>query len=301
MRRLAQLGLCLIVLSGCSPQAGPGAQTAVEPAVQGPAPQTATAVPATALAALRGPLAPPSAPAAPAPAFPDGFAALGEQHADEVVAKQGEAWLGLMVGAPGVALVEGTIEVSEPQEEGLYDTIVNLRLADGARSEGVGLALRGRGLVAGPVAVAERRAVWVSADRSELHLRLAGQPTGVVALTRTGVAPEGQVCTLSFERAGVRQDLTVYGAATGIDTPARPGVLKTLCPGESEGVTDADLLESLERWVSLAADLDRDGRVDLIVHPDIHYNVMQSGLFLSSRASATRPLGLFGTVWQVGC
>lgn len=213
----------------------------------------------------------------------------GRFHGNEPVAHDGERWLALRIGAQGAELIETTLQV-----RAVEDAILD---APGERSgrevrspldeAGIVVYLRGAGLRAGPVEQAAVAAAPVDA---------APVPARAVALLGQRYRLATRCDTVPFQRIDAQPQhrcRLVLGDGT-----REQALLETIAwhePGLARLVTDAS------GEVLFAGDLDRDGRLDLVIDLSDHYNVSRPTLLLSSQARSGELVGAAATFEAVGC
>ena len=206
---------------------------------------------------------------------------LGAHHGDEVPDSTGDTkWLALVQVEGRWALEEARVAVSPVEDPVLDDgsgppTGRQVSTPD-LVAEPVVL-LRGPGLTAGPLTTAvEPLRPLFPGDTQPVSLPgtdpLTLQATGQVSLTEWG-----------------RTQLQRYGLVA----TAGPKVV----PLFPEASLDA---EGDMPKVIYAGDLDRDGRLDLLVDTSDHYNVSSLTLFLSSQAKRGMPLVAVATYRTTG-
>jgi hypothetical protein len=203
---------------------------------------------------------------------------VGSFHADEPVARDGEHWLALRATALAASLVDTRARVTP-----VHDVVVD---ADGERSgrevatavPDAGLLLRGSGLRAGPVAFAPLPATPTPLTAAPLMLRLGRAEYRV---------------TLDCGRAATRCEVVL---ADGY----RRQVLFALDAGRRD---DGSLMlgDDASPALLFAGDLDRDGRLDLILDATDHYNVGRPTLYLSSPARDGELVRRVAVNESVGC
>lgn len=205
----------------------------------------------------------------------------GTFHRDEPVARDGERWLALRVEGGEAALIATRVRV-----QAVEDPLVD---APGERSgreidapvKGVLVFLRGDGLVEGPVAFAPIDAM--DDPRGALHFN--GRAYRIETHCNPGVVREGQqqlACEIALVQGARRQVLAKMG---GYRTP------------EGVDVMGDDATPRL----LFAGDLDRDGRLDLVLDTTWHYNVSRPTLFLSSLARDDEVVREAAANASVGC
>lgn len=217
----------------------------------------------------------------------------GTFHGSEPVARDGERWLALRISADGAALAGTTLHV-RAVEDALLD-------APGERSgrevasqlEGPGIVayLRGPGLHAGPV---------VSAQQSTDTDGHGGAPATTLVLHARHYRIE-QRCgeARSAQQGGQAQMLCRFVLGDGRSEQVlfeAPAYL------EPEGENGAPVIVSdATAEVLFGGDLDRDGRLDLILEATDHYNVSRPTLLLSTQARDGQIVGQAAQYESVGC
>jgi hypothetical protein len=188
---------------------------------------------------------------------------VGEFHGEEVEAQTGETWLGLNISDGHSQLLDYKLTV-----EAVNDPLVDEPEETTGKKVSVDLPLQPTFLIA---------TEWLSAGPVQTVFE------GNYEKTLEHLSP------VTLELAGTCFELKVIGpeAAEKCSNDGLPGNAKlVLASGEAEQV-----LYSLEEcgndpaWFLLwAGDLDRDGKLDLYVSVNQHYNVSEKKLFLSSAA-----------------
>lgn len=236
------------------------------------------------LTLLLTPMLPARALAGPDGELPGAMVMVGAWHGDEVAAADGESWLALLPTADGFELREVTIAV-----ERVTDAVLDISPA--ATGKRVTVPDGGEPLVLlrdlsqlepGPVVAAQVDDRDFRVDRptrvsfggavSELGISCAGQD----------LSAETAECPLLLSDAGGSQALTEYP----IYHPLQE---------------DAQIASEAYPLLLWAGDLDRDGRLDLLLDLTDHYNVSAPTLLLSGAAAAgqlVRPVAVFRTT---GC
>ena len=200
----------------------------------------------------------------------------GEFHGDEVSAKSGESWLGLFPSAGGFALLPTTLKV-----EAVHDPIVDDDPKEKTgKKVGVSSALK---------------PVFLLSGASMLN---RGAVTSVFSEERS--LGNGDVINLNL--GGNKYQLRVI---SNDPTPARYLVhnSKLLLTGRTKSQVLFSVGEHTDAGWSLlwAGDLDGDGKLDLYMDLNTHYNTSQRRLFLSTQAtrgSLVKEVAVFSIV---GC
>lgn len=202
----------------------------------------------------------------------------GSFHDGETVARDGEHWLALQVKPAAAALVDTRVRVKR-----VHDVVVDDeggrtgREVDTAVPDAT-LLVRGAGLRAGAVARAA----------------LPESPT------RLGTAPIG----LRLGRAHYRLALDCDASATRCDVVLDDGrhrqALFALDAGRYQ---DGSLMlgDDASPMLLFAGDLDRDGRLDLILDATDHYNLSAPTLLLSTQARDGELVHAVAAHESVGC
>ena len=205
---------------------------------------------------------------------------LGAHHGDEVPADlDGQTWLAAVQRGDAWHLEAGRVQVTavadpvlDQNKDDRSGRLVAVPDLGGVAS----FLVRGEGLVPGPLAMAD-------------------------AAPRPLFPGDQQVLTLGDDEVSLQ--------AFGVANPNRWGVTVIeryhLVASGSRGQVDLFAAAPLDKEgqvprVVFAADLDRDGRMDLVVETSDHYNVHQLALFLSSAAGAGAPLAPVATHRAVG-
>lgn len=202
------------------------------------------------------------------------FDYIGVYHATEAPAADGERWLGLYATDSGWELVPVTVHTRtaydpiEDDEAGPF-TGVEVRTDRSTRTGDVlsddGLAFfKSDRLTAGPVHTAFA-GFWQARPATELYLWNALHSASLAAESVPGQPGETV--------------LKLAGAPILHHTNRDDGTLAL-------------------HW---AGDLDRDGRLDLVLDASPHYNMTRLQLWLSSAAVESAPLGLAAEHQTTGC
>ncbi|MEK6281296.1 MAG: hypothetical protein AABN95_13165 [Acidobacteriota bacterium] len=188
---------------------------------------------------------------------------IGEFHGKEVDAQTGEKWLGLHISSDGSMLLNYQVTV-----EAFHDSIVDEPEKKTGKKVSVDLPLEpvflveAEGLNAGQVKTVFQGSHENALERtSPVTLKLAD-----ISYELKVVSPEG-VENCSDEKLPKNAKLVLASAES----------TQTLYSLEDCG--------NDPRWLLLwAGDLDGDGRLDLYISVNQHYNVSEKKLFLSSKA-----------------
>lgn len=206
----------------------------------------------------------------------------GRFHGEEALARDGERWLALTVRGDGrVALVAIRVQV-----RAVHDAVLDAEGEASGRevlatdAPGALMLFRGEGLRPGPVVGAR---IAADADTlSRVEPLTLGHAHYRFGLECAPARPDGtRACAFVLQREGVSQRVLEFAAYTQDGTTVL---------GNEGG---ARLL--------FAGDLDRDGRLDLLLDASDHYNVSQPTLLLSSQARAGQLAGEAATHRSVGC
>ncbi len=207
----------------------------------------------------------------------------GDYHGSEIAAADGEHWFALHQDASGATHLElqpvAIIAVHDPIIDGEGEA-TGIRVA--AEQDEALFFLRGNAhLVSGTIAMAYA----ADGDPLSLHdidrqFRLFDRDAGRLSMhcDRARLA-----CILEFAFEGRTQTLGQWPIST---------------TNASESIRLGD-----DAWPHLrfAGDLDRDGRIDLLIDMTDHYNVSAPTLFLSSQAKDGELVGAAAELRSVGC
>ncbi len=210
------------------------------------------------------------------------LALTGSYHGDDVSAKSGEHWLALTGDGKQFALRDVTIAVRRVHDD-VVDEDESARTGKDVsiKPELDAIALiRGANLTAGPVVTAAAQ-LEIGRDESKPIAFGGGNPyVARVTCSTPGKQNESR-CELRLEHDGVRQSVASF------DGFMEDG--KFQFAGEQPPK------------VIWAGDLDRDGRLDLLVDTTNHYNVSSIALFLSSAAAKGKLVGRAAVFSATGC
>src|SRR5687768_10169423 len=200
----------------------------------------------------------------------------GEFHGGEISARSGERWLGLFPAAGGFALLPTTLKV-----EAVHDPVVD----DGPTEKTGKKVSVSRAL----------KPVFLLKGAGTLN---RGAVTGVFSGERSLV--NGDVINLNIGR-------NKYQLKVVSDDPTPAGHLmrnsKLLLTGGAKSQILFSAGEPNDAGWSLlwAGDLDGDGKLDLYLHLNTHYNTSQRRLFLSTQATRGRLVKEVAVFSIVGC
>lgn len=214
----------------------------------------------------------------------------GQFHAGEAVARDGERWLALDAASGHSRLVPAVVRV-RAVEDALLDEPgqrTGREVSSPVAPQAVAF-LRGPGLRAGPVPSATvtehaQAASPVPERRIELagvRYRLATRCTP--QLQRSDTAQALYDCTVTLWQGTRSQRLHVFTAYTET--------------ADSAAVPVADVAVTL----LFAGDLDRDGRLDLLLDTSDHYNLSRPTLLLSAPAAPGALVQRVAEHSAVGC
>ncbi len=213
---------------------------------------------------------------------------VGSFHGDEVSARSGEYWMSLVPCKEGACLEGVELEVTLEHDPVIdNEKSVKSGKAISFRKDGIGIAHRSQFLVrasflrAGPVEVASRsQSVGQLFPGQRFYYSLAASKVSYV------VFASGQAVQDEYEYVTIQDycfNLTIHSQTQKL--MCMKGIGRS---GQVPGVV----------W---AGDLDRDGKLDLLLDTSNHYNVMEKTLFLSSLASHGEHLRKAATFRTTGC
>lgn len=216
----------------------------------------------------------------------------GQFHAGETVARDGERWLALRVQGTAAALVATRLQV-RPVHDALLDAPGQTTGMDVASPPGEGVVafLRGPALRAGEVEAAQPASGETSLIQAGQHLELLFRGA------RHRLAAECTPALPSPEAGQARFDcqLVLHAPDGRTQTLARLGGYR------EAGGTAVLLGDDAAPTLLFAGDLDRDGRLDLLLDLTDHYNVSRPTLLLSSPAAANELVREVAHHASVGC
>jgi hypothetical protein len=231
-----------------------------------------------------------------------GYAWLEPGHAGENVAKDGELWLGVFRDGDKFRKAPGKTAV-ELFEDPLFDSVGEATgetvsfISNPDMSQPPLFLIRGPKLAPGPVVAALGEVSGSESEgRAEINYTLNGQFAGRLTLEFAPKVNDGRRCIYSLEVDGRRTVLAVTDA-----TQPATVQMSAVCPGDEEPDAPHDWVTALQNSVGFAGDLDNDGRLDIELRPPIHYNIGQSGLFLSTAATGEAAVALIGVETRAGC
>lgn len=213
----------------------------------------------------------------------------GTFHGGEPVARDGERWLALRVDERGAELVETTLHL-----RAVEDPVLDAPGERGGREVGSPLGeagivvfLRGAGLRAGPVA---------QAAVAEESVGAAPVPARVLTWRGRRLRLDAHCEAVPFRHVETQpQHRCRFVFGDGVRGQTLLESIGWRAPDPERLATDA----SAE--VLFAGDLDRDGRLDLIVDLTDHYNIARPTLLLSSQAKDGELVGVAAAYESVGC
>jgi len=195
----------------------------------------------------------------------------GEFHGDEPIARNGERWLSLRVEGNHATLQPERLQVTSV-EDPIKDQPgqrTGLKVSAG-NDDNVVVFLRGDGLRDGAI---DSATVAPAQDTPETLPRYAISFNGRAYRIDTECTPQPRQDDVEQEQ--FRCVLTLHGDGEADILAEVPGYAASgsqrVSLGDEGGVT-----------LLFAGDLDRDGRLDLILDISEHYNVSRPTLFLSS-------------------
>lgn len=209
----------------------------------------------------------------------------GDYHGDEIAAEDGTTWFALVQDDHGGA----RLEPRRVSIESVNDPVLDAE--DGATGKRVGAGQDDvlfyvrdlPGVASGPVATAYAgRGDPLSLAGLDRGFLLFDRDAGRLRLDCTGT-DDTRDCVLVLSHDGRQQALGHWSA----DAAA----------GDSQITLGSDAWPHL-RW---AGDIDRDGRLDLLIDMTDHYNVSAPTLFLSTQAKDGELVGAAAELRSVGC
>ena len=209
----------------------------------------------------------------------------GNYHGDEISAPHGSIWFALVQDEHGTTtLTPRRVDVDTVNDPVLDDEDGATGKRVGAGQDDVLFYLRDLpGLAAGIVATAYSG---------------RGDPLSLTGIDRDFVLFERRSGRLHFDCIG---DPARRTCALTLDHEGRSQALGHWQGDASAG--ESQLILGAEAWPHLrwAGDVDRDGRLDLLIDMTDHYNVSAPTLFLSSQAKQGELVGAAAVLHSVGC
>lgn len=212
---------------------------------------------------------------------------VGEFHGDEVSARTGEAWLGLFPVSDGYALRRTTLTVRK-----VRDLIVDDE-AGPETGKKVGTSHRAEPL-------------FLVRDITSLRPRLV--PTvyaGELSLqttTNASLAMGGKTYQLSvLDNSDSGADADAAAGAGPMLLPQHATLALTVDGSRMQRLFSVDGHDEAHWRLLWAGDLDGDGKLDLYLDLNGHYNVSARRLFLSSAAKSGALVGEVALFETVGC
>lgn len=220
----------------------------------------------------------------------------GSFHEGEPVARHGERWLALRVRDG-----DAQLEMTRLRVKTVFDVVVDAE-GDATGSEvasdddtDVLIYLRGSGLHAGNVVRAQ----------IEDQGTLAPNESGLLAQT---LQMDGRPYRIQTNcRADKTRDaepgLLFFDCSIQLIDGERTQTLMRMSGTRSEGTVDGQMMLGDDATPALmfAGDLDRDGKLDLIINTTDHYNLTRPVLFLSGAAEGDELLHAAAEYSAVGC
>jgi hypothetical protein len=199
----------------------------------------------------------------------------GEFHGDEIPARSGERWLGLFPTAGGFALLPATVKV-----EAVHDMIVD----EPQEKTGKKVSVR-----------RSRKPVFLLRGAGGLN---RGAVTGVFS----GERKLGNGELVGLKLGGNNYRLKVVSGDPAPASHLMPNSKLLLTVGAKTQVIFSVAEHDDGSWTLLwAGDLDGDGRLDLYLDLNDHYNTSQRRLFLSTQASRGQLVKEVAAFSIVGC
>lgn len=209
----------------------------------------------------------------------------GNYHGDEIAARDGETWFALVQDdAGGTRLEPRHVGIDAVHDPVLDDDSGASGKQVGAGQDDVLFYLREMpGLASGRIATAYSG---------------RGDPLSLTGLDRDFMLYARQAGRLHFDCLG---DGAARNCALVLEHDGRRQVLGRWQGDASAG--ESQLMLASEAWPHLrwAGDVDRDGKLDLLIDMTDHYNVSAPTLFLSSQAAAGELVGAAAELRSVGC
>jgi hypothetical protein len=200
----------------------------------------------------------------------------GDFHGEEVGAKAGERWLGLLVGPKGSSLRSLTISVAA-----VHDPIVD---DDENQKSGKRVSAAG-----------ESQPVFLVKGAVNL------QPGSVVTTFR-GDRRLGNGARVPLSLQGRRYELRVLSKDPEPKDYLVQNTRLVLVSGRQEQTLIALREHDDAGWtLTWAGDIDGDGKLDLYMDLSNHYNVSRRTLLLSTRAAKGKLVREVATFTTVGC
>jgi hypothetical protein len=220
----------------------------------------------------------------------------GSFHEGEAVARHGERWLALRVRGG-----DAQLEMTRLRVKPVFDVVVDAE-GDTTGSEvasdddtDVLTYLRGPGLHAGKVVQAQ----------IEGQGTLAPNESGLLAQTLQMGGRRYRIdtdCRAENPRAA-EPGVLFFDCSIQLIDGERTQTLMRMSGTRSEGSTDGRMMLGDDATPALmfAGDLDRDGKLDLIINTTDHYNLTRPVLFLSGAAEGDELLHAVAEHRAVGC
>lgn len=193
----------------------------------------------------------------------------GQFHGNEPVARDGERWLALRVDGDDAALVMTTLAVRAVEDPVLDAAGQRSGLLVSSADDGaIVMYLRGAGLRGGRI---ERARFEAHSGPLQYEIHFRGQPYRIK--TQCDATP--------FEHVEAQAH---YACRIVLDDGDRAQALAAMSGYYEAGATTISLGDDASPRLLFAGDIDRDGKLDLILDTTDHYNASRPTLFLSSQA-----------------
>jgi hypothetical protein len=199
----------------------------------------------------------------------------GTFHSDEVKARSGERWIGLLHGPSGFVWRAVTI-AAHPVNDPVVD--------EPGEKTGIEVSVPGRAILL---------TKGIPGLLGTKVRTVLDNPEGLIL-------PEQDALELALNGGGYR--IRVSDRRPGDDAPEKPSRLVLESAGKSQVLYEwpTGLLDQ-HCELLWAGDLDGDGKLDLVMILSDHYNVMETTLFLSSRHSKGDLVKRIGKFVTTGC
>ena len=209
----------------------------------------------------------------------------GTYHGDEISAHGGASWFALVQDASG----ETRLEARRMEIEAVNDPVLD---------DDTGTSGKRVGAPQDDALFYLRDAPGLTAGRVETAYSGQGDPLSLIGLERDFDLFERRAGRLHFGCSG---DADTRDCTLTFDHEGRSQILGRWRGDASAG--ESQLMLGDDAWPHLrwAGDIDRDGRLDLLIDLTDHYNVSVPTLFLSSQANAGELVRAVAELRSVGC